>query len=208
MYFVKTPVILSLFYKNLIWKVNTNKKVIYLTFDDGPDEEVTPKVLDILDEYDAKATFFCLGNNAEKHPGIIERIVKSGHVLGNHSYSHRNGFKTDTEHYIEDVNKCDRVFQSELFRPPYGRIRSKQAKIISKDFKIIMWSVIPGDFDRKVTKEKCLSRSIKNSVQGTIIVFHDSQKAKEKVLYALPHYLKHFKELEYSFEALYPGLFR
>ncbi len=207
MYLVKTPIILSLFYKNLIWKVNTKEKVIYLTFDDGPDEEVTPKVLDILDGYKAKATFFCLGNNAEKHPGIIERIVKSGHVLGNHSYSHRNGFKTDTEDYFKDIYKCDRVFQSELFRPPYGRIRSKQAKILSKDYKIIMWSVIPGDFDRNVTKEKCLSRSIKNSGQGTIIVFHDSQKAKEKVLYVLPRYLKHFKDRGYSFETLNSGLF-
>jgi peptidoglycan/xylan/chitin deacetylase (PgdA/CDA1 family) len=202
MYFVKTPVILSLFYKNFIWKVNTKEKIIYLTFDDGPDEEVTPKVLDILDEYDAKATFFCLGNNAEKYPGIIEKIVKSGHVLGNHSYSHKNGYKSKLDEYIADVERCESVFKSNLFRPPYGRIKKSQAKILSENYKIVMWSVIPGDFDRKISKQKCLERSIENSGSGTIIVFHDSQKAKEKALFTLPHYLKHFKEQGFSFNKI------
>jgi peptidoglycan/xylan/chitin deacetylase (PgdA/CDA1 family) len=202
MYFVKTPVILSLFYKNFIWKVNTKEKIIYLTFDDGPDEEVTPKVLDILDEYDAKATFFCLGNNAQKYPGIIEKIVKSGHVLGNHSYSHKNGYKSKLDEYIADVERCESVFKSNLFRPPYGRIKKSQAKILSENYKIVMWSVIPGDFDRKISKQKCLERSIENSGSGTIIVFHDSQKAKEKALFTLPHYLKHFKEQGFSFNKI------
>ena len=202
MYFVKTPVILSLFYKDFIWKVNTKEKIIYLTFDDGPDEEVTPKVLDILDEYDAKATFFCLGNNAEKYPGIIERIVKSGHILGNHSYSHKNGYKSKLDEYIADVERCESVFKSNLFRPPYGRIKKSQAKILSENYKIVMWSVIPGDFDRKISKQKCLERSIENSGSGTIIVFHDSQKAKEKALFTLPHYLKHFKEQGFSFNKI------
>ncbi len=202
MYFVKTPGILSTFYNNLIWKIDTDEKIIYLTFDDGPDKEVTPQILDILNEYDARATFFCLGKNAERHPEIIDRIIKSGHATGNHSFSHKNGYKTELEDYIADVRKCEGVFNSILFRPPYGRIRKRQAKVLSKDYKIVMWSVIPGDFDINVSKEKCLKRSIMNSGPGSIIVFHDSQKAKEKVLFTLPRYLKHFKELGFSFNKI------
>ncbi len=207
MYFVKTPGILPLFYKNLIWKVDTPEKVIYLTFDDGPDPEVTPIVLDILAESDAKATFFCLGNNVEKHPEITERILSSGHTLGNHSYSHKNGFKTELNDYLRDVEKAGTIIKSGLFRPPYGRIKNKQAKVLSEKYKIIMWSVIPGDFDDKINKEQCFKRAREHSGPGSIIVFHDSQKAKEKILYTLPRYLKYMKERGYSFDVLNPGLF-
>lgn len=202
MYFVKTPGILPLIYGNRIWKINTREKIIYPTFDDGPEEEITPKVLDILDKYGAKATFFCLGKNAEKHPGIIKDILSAGHALGNHSYSHKNGFKTGDTEYVEDVRKCEKIFRASLFRPPYGRMRNEQARILSEDYKIIMWDIIPGDFDGKVTKEQCFRRSVKYSGEGTVIVFHDSQKAKEKLLYTLPRYLEYYKEQGYSFNKI------
>ena len=202
MYFVKTPKIVSLIYKSLIWEIPEKEKVIYLTFDDGPEKNLTPEVLKILDNYKAKATFFCVGENSIKNPEIILQIIKAGHAIGNHSYSHLKGYRTNTEEFINDIKKCSEILNTKLFRPPYGRITRNQIKKLKEDYKIIMWSVIPGDFDNKVSKELLLKRSIKYTKRGTIIVFHDNIKTKEKVLHALPRFLEYFINKGYKFERI------
>ncbi|OQX72251.1 MAG: hypothetical protein B6D61_14420 [Bacteroidetes bacterium 4484_249] len=202
MYFVKTLKIVSLIYRSLIWEIPEKEKIIYLTFDDGPEEKFTPEILQILDRYKAKATFFCVGENSKKNPGIIQQIIKAGHAVGNHSYSHLKGNRTNTEEFINDIKKCNDILKTKLFRPPYGKISRRQIKRLKEDYNIIMWSVIPGDFDDKVSKELLLKRSIKYTKQGTIIVFHDNIKTKEKVLYALPKFLEHFINMGYNFEKI------
>ena len=134
-------------YPSLIWEIKTKKKEVFLTFDDGPDPNVTPWVLDQLKVFKAKATFFCVGNNVEKFPDLYDRIINEGHSVGNHTYSHVNGWETDYEKYIVNVKKCSHVFGSSLFRPPHGRINRRQIKKLKSTYKIIMWSLLSGDFD-------------------------------------------------------------
>jgi len=207
MYFVKTPKIIRYYYKDLIWKVPEEEKRIYLTFDDGPDKRTTNSILDILDQYNAKATFFCVGKKVMEVPEITNQIEKKGNTIGNHSFNHLNGWKTSTEEYLLDIEKSNKVMQSNLFRPPYGRITRQQIKILRDQYNIILWSVLPGDFDSKTSREKCLSRSINNTTRGTIIVFHDNIKAIDKVIYSLPRYLEHFTKLGFKFEPLSDLLF-
>lgn len=204
-YFRKTPKILASFYKSYTWYHKTEKKEVCLTFDDGPTPKVTEFVLDILKEYQVKATFFCLGKNIEKYPELFNRIIKEGHTVGNHTQNHLNGWKTNTGEYITNVEKCQKIINSKtidtttkLFRPPYGRIKMKQAKqLLSRGYKIIMWSVLSADFDIKITKEKCLENVIKNTKGGDIIVFHDSEKAFERLEYTLPKTLEFLKEKDF-----------
>jgi peptidoglycan/xylan/chitin deacetylase (PgdA/CDA1 family) len=202
MYFVKTPLIVKLFFRNLIWNIDEFGNKIFLTFDDGPEPAVTPKILEILDKYKAKATFFCVGKKVVIHPGIPEQAIRSGHAIGNHSYSHIRGKKNSDNDFFSDIDRCNEMLKSNLFRPPYGSITLRQLSQLKKKYKIVMWEVLPGDFDNKISPEKCLSRSIRYSKSGTIIVFHDNQKSKDKVLYILPRYLEHFSKLGYTFEAL------
>lgn len=205
-YFIKTPKILASFYKSYMWYCKTEKKEVYLTFDDGPIPKVTEFVLDTLKRYQVKATFFCLGKNIEKHPELFNRIIKEGHAVGNHTQNHLNGWKTNAEKYITNVEKCQKIINSKitetttkLFRPPYGRIKTKQAKqLLSRGYKIIMWSVLSADFDVKITKEKCLENVIKNIKEGDIIVFHDSEKAFERLKYTLSKTLEFLKEKDFS----------
>jgi len=200
MYFVKTPYLVrKLYSRNRIWDFDDSGKVIYLTFDDGPVEEITPWVLDILDKFDAKATFFCVGDNVSKYPEVFDEIISRGHAVGNHTFNHLNGWKTETKVYVENVMKCNELFSTTLFRPPYGKIRPAQVSELQKHFKIICWSVLTGDFDKEITKEKCLEGIIKSASEGSILCFHDSIKAKENLYYALPIVLSHFKELGYTF---------
>lgn len=207
MYFVKTPGIIKIFYQNVIWDIKGKGKTIYLTFDDGPDTDVTPDVLEILQKFDAKATFFCVGKKAVKHPELLEKIKEMGHSIGNHSYSHIHGNCVSDEVFYDDIEKCDMVLNSRLFRPPYGKITRTQIEKLRAKYYLILWSVLPGDFDKKVTKEKCLARSVKHTKSGSIIVFHNNLKAKEKVLHVLPEYLEHFSKIGYTFEALSKELF-
>ena len=158
------------------------EKNIYLTFDDGPHPVATPFVLDELKKYTAKATFFCIGKNVIEHPAIYKRIIDEGHGVGNHTHNHLNGWKTNTNEYLNDVMIASKLFKSNLFRPPYGKLRSIQAKriadaIADKSAKIVMWDVLSGDFDETLSKEQCLKNVIDNTVEGSIIVFHDSEKA-------------------------------
>jgi len=140
----------------MLWDIKSFQKTIYLTFDDGPIPDVTPKVLEILNEYNAKATFFCVGQNVEKNPDIFQMILNSKHNVGNHSYSHLKGWSTQTKQYIDDVEKCSKIVNSKLFRPPYGKIKLSQIKNLKSNYTIIMWDLLCGDFDKKVSKEKCL----------------------------------------------------
>jgi peptidoglycan-N-acetylglucosamine deacetylase len=206
-YFVKTPWWLKKFYSQRLWNVNTQEKIIYLTFDDGPNPKATPFVLDQLKKYNAKATFFCIGENVITYPHIYTRIIDEGHKVGNHTHHHLNGWKTNSDIYLHDVAEAARYIDSSLFRPPYGRMGSFQAKNINKALKvprakIIMWTVLSGDFDTDITKEKCLQNVIVHARPGSIIVFHDSEKAFPRLEYALPGVLKFFSEKGYVFENL------
>lgn len=204
-YLTKTPPIIQKIYKNYRWCFATDKKEIYLTFDDGPTPKITEWTLDTLEQYNAKATFFCIGKNVVAHPEIYQRILKEGHQVGNHTHNHKNGLKTDLKTYITNFLKAEKQLnnKAKLFRPPYGKIKRKQAlKIKSLGYKIIMWDVLSADFDTTITKEKCLENVIQNTQKGSIIVFHDSVKASEKLEYTLPKVLDYYSKKGYCFKAI------
>ena len=194
MYLVKTPWLLRQLYSSLIWHLPNEENKIYLTFDDGPHPTITPFVLDVLKKYNAKATFFCIGKNVTSHPEIYLRIIEEGHRVGNHTYSHLNGWKAKDREYFADILEAEQVIETDLFRPPYGRISRVQAKEILPKFKIIMWDILSGDFDIKLSPQKCLEYVTKKTKPGSIIVFHDSEKAFPRLEYALPKALEFFAE--------------
>ena len=203
-YFVKTPWLLRTLYPRRVWRIPTTEKIIYLTFDDGPHPEATGFVLDELNKYGAKATFFCIGKNVAAHPGMYNRIVGEGHAVGNHTWHHLNGWNTGDDEYITDVRNAASVIKSPLFRPPYGRLRSSQARRIGQaiqqdNSKIIMWDVLSGDFDVDVSGEQCFRNVTRSAKAGSIVVFHDSEKALPRLQYALPRVLTYFAEKEYRF---------
>lgn len=209
MYTVRPPFFLKWFYPNLIWNKDTKEKIVYLTFDDGPIPNVTDFVLNTLKSLEIKATFFCIGDNIQKHPQIFERIKSEGHAIGNHTYNHLKGWKTDDETYIENFFKCQQLTATNLFRPPYGRIKKSQVAELNAKFKIqnskldiIMWDVLSGDFDLKLSPEKCYQNVINKVRNGSIIVFHDSLKAWDRLEYALPKTIEHLLAKGYRFEKL------
>lgn len=202
-YPIKTPIIVQKLFSNYCWRFSSSVKEIYLTFDDGPTPEITTYVLNELNKYKAKATFFCIGKNVKKNHAIFERILLDGHSIGNHTHHHLNGFKTNNSSYIKNICQAAELIESKLFRPPYGRLKLSQAKsIISLGYKIIMWDVLSADFDPKITPEKCLKNVISKTTNGSIIVMHDSYKSKDKLFYALPKILSHFSERGYVFKAI------
>lgn len=203
MYTVKTPKILSLLTKNnLVWEMSGKEKRIFLTFDDGPIPELTPWILETLNNYNAKATFFCVGENLKKHQDIYQQIKENAHVIGNHTENHLNGWKNKPQEYIDNIQACEEESQSKLFRPPYGKIKPKQIKMIREEYAIIYWTVLSGDFDESLSPQKCLQRILKKTKAGSIVVFHDNIKAIPRITYALPRFLAHFSALGYRFEAL------
>ena len=189
-------------YSDFLWRIKVKDRVIYLTFDDGPIPEITPWVLDILNQFKAKATFFCVGDNIKKYTGIFKKIVNDGHQIGNHTFHHLNSWKTTDEIYLEDFYAFEKFHKTQLFRPPYGRIKMKVAKEICKSHNIIMWSVLTRDYSEKVSPEKCLKISLNNTTSGSIVLFHDSIKAQKNLRYVLPKFLEHFSKLGYRFEAI------
>ena len=207
MYVSKTPYLLKQFRKqSLLWEMpaseEQNPPALYLSFDDGPIPEITPQILDILDEFNAKATFFMVGDNVRKHPSEFQMVKDRGHAIGNHGYHHLSGWGTDTEAYVEDVEKANQLIQSSLFRPPYGRIRLQEIKALSPKYKIVMWSVLSADYDQNISSEQCLSNVLTHAKDGSIIVFHDSLKASQNLLYSLPQVLKHFSNKGFVFKSL------
>lgn len=206
-YFIKTPWIVRKIFPHYLWKMDINEKVLYLTFDDGPHPEITPYVLEQLKAYKAQATFFCVGDNVIKYPGVYQQLRNQGHTIGNHTFHHLNGWSTADEKYLEDIKEAAGVIDSTYFRPPYGRIKSRQAKLLPtamlKDkVDVVMWDVLSADFDTNISPRQCLNNVIRRAGKGSIIVFHDSEKALPNMQAALPGVLKHFSEKGYQFRGL------
>jgi peptidoglycan/xylan/chitin deacetylase (PgdA/CDA1 family) len=219
---VKIPKLVKMFYPGRVWEGPKNGKTLYLTFDDGPIPGVTPWILEQLRKADAKATFFCIGDNIQKHPEVFDKVVAEGHAVGSHTFNHLNGWKTPTKEYILNaeagqeileerlkdtgrVLKGKKTFEKPLFRPPYGRIRSRQEQELKKrGFKIVMWDVLSLDYDQKLSGEACYQNVIDHAESGSIIVFHDSLKAERNLKTALPKVLEYYNKKGYSFESLAP----
>ena len=210
---VKTNKWIKKVFNNLVWDIPNSDKKIYLTFDDGPIPEVTEWVLDLLKSEEIKATFFCIGDNIQKHPEVYKRILSEGHQTGNHTFNHLNGWKTETNHYIDNFKLCETEHlklpiaigteQSFLFRPPYGKIKPSQSKAIRElGYKIIMWDVLSYDFDSTISAEECIKNVISNTEQGSIIVFHDSLKAEKNLKYALPKAIQILKDKGFVFDVI------
>lgn len=189
-------------FRDLTWHFTGKDNELFLTFDDGPTPEITPWVLAALKEFNARATFFCIGKNVKKYPDLYNQILNEGHSVGNHSYSHIKGWKTSNQKYVESVQKAAQVIDSNLFRPPFGKIRPQQIGQLKQDFKIIMWDVFTRDYDSKLDKEKCLKNVLDFSESGSIIVFHDTLKAERNLKYVLPKVLKHFSEQGFVFNPI------
>lgn len=204
-YIIKTPSIVKLFFNNWVWSFSSKEKVLYLTFDDGPTPNITNWTLNQLKEHNAKATFFCIGKNAVKYPQIYKNISNEGHSIGNHTNNHLNGFKTTSKEYLKNLQLSEKSLgkKTTLFRPPYGKIKLSQAeKIRKRGYKIIMWDVLSGDFDIQLTPEECLANVITNVKSGSIIVFHDSIKAEQKLKFTLPKVLEYYTKKGYCFKAI------
>ena len=205
MYLIKSPLLLKWYYPSLTWHKNRADKVIYLTFDDGPIPDVTAFALKTLKAFNAKATFFCIGDNINKHPEIFENIKNEGHSIGNHTFNHLKGWVTPDEIYLKNFQKCQELTKTHLFRPPYGRIKKSQiAKLhtVHPGIQIVMWDVLSGDFDISLDPQKCFKNVVKHTGNGSIVVFHDSIKAYDRLRYALPRVLQHFTQQGYHFESL------
>ena len=205
LYLVNTPWwIKKWLYPNYLWSMPGNEKKIYLSFDDGPHPQATGFVLDELKKYNAKASFFCIGKNVAAHPDIYRRILLEGHAAGNHTYDHLNGWKTSDKLYFDSITKASSFIDTRLFRPPYGRITRFQAKQAAAQlgFTIVMWSVLSADFDTAITPQKCWSNVQRSAGNGSIVVFHDSEKAMERMQYALKETLLYFSERGFVFEKL------
>ena len=192
---------------SLTWRIPTIGKTIFLTFDDGPIPEVTPWVLKTLNDFNAYATFFCIGENAKKYPDLISLLRDSNHSIGNHTMHHMSSWKTTNKKYYTDILECKQFINSKLFRPPYGKIKLSQVWHLKKEFQIIMWDVLSKDYDNSLTGEDCFQNVKRNTRNGSIIVFHDSLKAENRLRFALPATLKYFSEQGYSFAAIESKLF-
>ncbi|MBI9040121.1 polysaccharide deacetylase family protein [Lutibacter sp.] len=204
-YFVKTPYLLKLIFNNWVWSFSKKEKVIYLTFDDGPTPEITEWTLQELKKYQAKATFFCIGKNVVANPEIFKKIIDDGHSIGNHTHNHLNGRKTSFNLYIDNILKAETTIKpaTKLFRPPYGKLTLAQSfKLRKLGYKIIMWDVLSADFDNSITNKKCLENVIKNTENGSVLIFHDSVKATKKLQYVLPLILDYYTAKNYRFEKI------
>lgn len=206
MYPVKTPRFVRSLFPNFTWKVPTAEKVVYLTFDDGPIPEVTPWVLEQLEKYNAKATFFCVGENAQKYPELLAEVRAQGHSIGSHTMNHLNAWKSDNIPYFHNVRQAATLLKTELFRPPYGRLLPSQIQFLQRHYTIVMWDILTGDFDPKLSGEQCYKNVMKHVSDGSIIVFHDSLKAKPNLEYALPRALEALSAQGYAFKTLSPAM--
>src|ERR1700761_4485040 len=205
MYLVKTPRLLKKLYPDLMWDAPECGRCIYLTFDDGPIPIVTPLVLNILERYNAKATFFCIGDNVRKHPDVFEQVKNAGHAIGNHTYNHLKGWKTEDQTYLDNFSKADELLHTNLFRPPYGRIKKSQVKLLTEakpDLEIVMWDILSRDYDQKLKPETCLKNVLKHTGNGSIVLFHDSLKAFGRLEYVLPRAMEEWSRMGFQFCSL------
>jgi len=198
----RAPKLYRRLYQGSHWRFNSDKKVVYLTFDDGPIPEITPWVLDVLDRYNIKATFFCVGDNVRKHPEIYQMLQDRGHHIGNHTFHHIQGLKTNTQSYLEDVQEARQLIDSKLFRPPYGHIRFPQFSALKKQYKVIMWDVVTRDYSHLMTADQVFEVVKKYTRNGSIIVFHDSLKSGNRMKESLPRSIEWLLEQGYSFQLI------
>ena len=197
--FIKTPSLTKYLFPSLVWKKNTDQKKIWITFDDGPDEKVTPYLIDVLEKLNIKATFFIIGNQAKKYPELVKLIINNGHKIGNHSFSHLNGFSTNNNKYLEDVEQAKKYIDSDIFRPPFGKITPFQIKNLKKDFKIIMWDIMSWDFKENIYPNKMYKNVIDNVENGSIILFHNNLKSHNNLKNSLEIILEKLKDKGYQF---------
>ncbi|MDQ1088792.1 MULTISPECIES: polysaccharide deacetylase family protein [unclassified Siphonobacter] len=199
----KSFALLRLIYPEMIWRIPSVEPTIYLTFDDGPIPEVTEFVLEQLQQFEAQATFFCIGDNIRKHPHVFKQIIDQGHSVGNHTFNHLKGWKTEDQAYYENVAQCQELLPpTRLFRPPYGRIRKRQAAQLVNDHTLIMWDVLTGDYNPDLSPEQVYQGTIKACESGSIVVFHDSIKAWRNMSYALPKTLEYLRQQNFALKAL------
>ena len=207
MYLIKTPRVIQKLFPSFHWRVETtDSPVIYLTFDDGPIPQLTPWVLEQLANFNAKATFFCVGNNVRRYPELLTQTLAAGHSVGNHTMHHLDGWKSDNVPYFHDVRHCALQVKGSLFRPPYGRLKPAQVQFLMCHYEVVMWDVLSGDFDPELSAEDCYQNVVRNASSGSIVVFHDSLKAEDKLRSILPRLLQYYADLGYRFEALTPEL--
>lgn len=199
---VRIPALIRKVFFNIIWKIPGKTPAIYLTFDDGPVPELTPWILQTLKKNKIEATFFCVGENVKKYPELYEKIIADGHSTGNHTFGHINGWKSGTKEYIYDIEKASKYIKSNLFRPPYGKIRSLQKKALRKKYKIVMWDVLSKDYDQSITEWKVLENVLNYTSPGSVVVFHDNIKAEEKLKFVLPKVIEHYLYKGYTFRKL------
>ncbi len=202
MFIEQPPLLYRVLFPECVWRLHNNDKTVYLTFDDGPIPEVTPWVLDLLDSYNIKATFFCVGDNVKRNPELFQEIKRRGHSVGNHTMNHLQGIKTTSRRYLRNVAEANELIDSPFFRPPHGLLRWEQASVLRDHYTIIMYDVVSRDYNRKLTGEQVLNIVKRYTRQGSIIVFHDSLKAEKNMKYALPRAIEWLKEQGYKFERL------
>ncbi|MBW8331002.1 MAG: polysaccharide deacetylase family protein [Prolixibacteraceae bacterium] len=199
---VRLPGFFTSLFKSAVWRLDETERVVYLTFDDGPIPEVTPWVLELLEKEDIKATFFCVGENVQKYPEVYHRILMGGHSVGNHTFNHLQGLDSNDHDFFRNIEKAGEFIDSDLFRPPHGWLKYTQYKFLKNKFRIIMWDLISCDYDRRIKPEKVLKNVTDFVRPGSIITFHDSIKAKNNLMKALPLSIKWMKEQGYRFEAI------
>ena len=201
-YWIKTPRIVPLILSRLVWRFSPNKPVVYLTFDDGPNDSTTTDILKILEKEKIKGTFFCIGNNVVKNPEVFQEIIEKGHSVGNHSMSHINGWKVTKNKYLKDIEKATEIIKSNLFRPPYGKLNFRSTCQLKKKFEIVMWDINSGDFDKTLSYSQVIENVLKNARNGSIIVLHDNKKFKNLTLNALLPIIKGLKNKGFAMEAI------
>ncbi|MDX9883007.1 MAG: polysaccharide deacetylase family protein [Prolixibacteraceae bacterium] len=199
---IRLPWIVRLLYRKALWRIEGNEKVVYLTFDDGPIPGITPWVLDLLKQENIRATFFCVGENVEKHPAVFQQILAEGHAVGNHTFNHMQGLKSDRDSYWSNIEKADRLIGSPLFRPPHGFLKCAQYRLVSKKYRIVMWDVLSRDFDRRISAKEVFDNVMNFVRPGSILIFHDSLKAEKNMKEALPEVIRSLKKQGYRFETI------
>jgi len=202
LYFQKVPFIIQFLFSKRVWKIDTNDKELFITFDDGPHPEITPRILEILSKFHAKVTFFQLGSKVLQYPDLHKRCISEGHSIGNHGHNHLKATKTNAEKFMKNISQGRAITKTDLYRPAYGILPLKVKSRILKQNKVIMWDVMPGDFDAQVKSDKCLNSILKNASEGSIIVLHENDKSRRNVLSVLPKLLKHYSSLGYSFKPI------